>query len=205
MFQAQPGVGSNLDQGLTQGDSAYSKLGPYPGRIQDNSGYLDRRAQGGNPASRLDNVPLWNYLLPGACPGTDTPAEMVACLSSSSGVIFSDSILDTGRFGFTPLLYESNFGNPSTTYHIAGFLPVFLDTTYYGCNASTCDIVHTPGVADSGACPAQPGSITCGTPGTGNKSLQAVTAYILRSDLLPAAAQTPFPGAANQRTYSLIK
>ena len=211
MVTGQSGVGSNLDEGLTQGGSAHSSV-PYDGRIEDSGGYLVRNAQGGTPASRVDDNPLWNYLLSGlsgACSGVDTPPEMRACLNQAklaSTVIFSDSIIDSPRFGFTALMYEPGFLTPGSDYHIQNYLPVFLDTTYYGCSANNCNIQHTPGVADTGACPqAPPEQITCGTPGAGNNTLQGLTSYVLDQDILPPAAQTPFPGAANQRTFSLAE
>jgi hypothetical protein len=210
MVTGQPGVGSNLDVGLTQGGSSHSSV-PYDGRIEDSGGFLVRNAQGGTPASRVDNTPLWNYLLgglSGACSSVNTPAQMVACIAQAKAantIIFSDSIIDSPRFGFTALMYEPDFLTPGSDYHIQSYLPVFLDSTYYGCNANSCAIVHTTGVSDSGACPPAPEQITCGTPGPGNRGLDAVSAYVLEPDILPAAAQTPFPGSTNQRTFSLAE
>jgi Flp pilus assembly protein TadG len=210
MVTGQSGVGSNLDIGLTQGGTFHSNV-PYDGRIEDAGGFLVRNAGGGNPESRVDNNPLWSYLLgglSGACSAVSSPAQMVACIDqakSSGTVIFTDSIVDSPRFGFTALMYEPGFLTPGADYHIQSYLPVFLDTTFYGCNASGCTIVHTPGVAETGACLPAPVQVTCGTPGPGNSGLDAITAYILDADILPAAAQTPFPGSANQRTFSLAE
>ncbi|HEY7583650.1 MAG TPA: pilus assembly protein TadG-related protein [Acidimicrobiia bacterium] len=213
-FYSQTGVGSNLDDGLTRGGSAHSSIGAYDGRIEQASGgFLVRNSGGSNPATRLDDTPLWNYLvsgLSGACDKSlvDTHAEMVACIAwakSTSTTIFLDSIIDAKRFGFTPLMWENDISSPSTLYHVKDFLPVYLDTTMYGCNSNSCPIHHTPGIASTGACPNNGGSITCGTPGAANRSLNAVTSYILSKTILPLGAQSPYPGANNQRTFSLAE
>jgi hypothetical protein len=134
---------------------------------------------------------------------------MDLCLASAklAGTeIFDDSLADAKRFGWVPELLEADFtGNP---YHIVDFRPVYLDTTYYSCNATQCEIMHTPGVgsAVTPACPATPADtrITCGTPGNWNKDMAAVTAYVLSKDIVPEAAKAPPPGSSNQRSYNLI-
>lgn len=211
MAQGQPGVGSNLEDGMLYGGSAHSTTGPYPGRIQDSGGFLVRNAGGSKAAARIDNTTLWSFLktgLGGLCNNTlvDTPAEMIACISSAKSTgteIFENDIALSSRFGFTPDVWELTFLTPGQYYHIKGYRPVYIDTTYYGCNAGGCDVVHTTGVADSGPCPGVEEFITCGTPGAHNKNLQAVTAYVLDSSILPPAAKEPGPGSAAQRFFNL--
>lgn len=211
MAQGQPGVGSALEHGLIRGGTAYSLDGSsYPGLLYDGSGVKVRKAGGGKPVARLDDVPLWDYLAGGisnpVCHNVDTPAEMLACLSwakTNNVVIFDDDIIEAARFGFTPQVAESDFLTPGSFYHIIGYRPVYVDTTYYGCNASTCAIVHTPDVPDSGACPANPVFITCGTPGQANKTVVGVSAYVLEADVLPDVAKSPSPGQDGQRRYNL--
>jgi hypothetical protein len=213
MVDSQTGIGSNLENGLLYGGSAYASA-PYPGKIQVPSGpdsYQVRNA-GGPPAAIVDDIPLWDYLkagLPGQCSGVDTPAEMKTCIAwakSTDTEIFTDDLVSSPRFGWVPELWESGFtGNP---YHIKDYRPVFLDTTWYGCTAGPngCAIMHTPGVADSGPCTASPPDtrITCGTPGAANKTLEAVTSWVLEADIVPPNAKTPPPGSANQRSFNLI-
>ncbi len=212
MADGQPGVGSALEDGLLYGGSSYTIDGiPYPGRIEDSSGFLVRDAQGSTPAARIDDTTLWSYLaggLPGPCSSAtvDTPQEMVSCIgwAKSTGTeIFIDDIIFAPRFGFTPGVWELDFLTPGSAYHIKEYRPVYMDTTYYGCTSSSCDIVHTVGVADGGPCGPDPEFVTCGTPGPGNKGLDAVAAYILDPSILPDVAKTPNPGAANQRSYAL--
>jgi hypothetical protein len=211
MAQGQPGVGSALEAGLVYGGSGYSLDGsPYDGRIEDGSGFKVRNAGGGQPQTKVDDTPLWDYLkstttIP-SCNGADEPDEMIACIAdakSAGAVVFEDSIVDAARFGFTPEVAEPTFLTPGSFYHIIGYRPVYIDTTFYGCNSSGCDIVHTPAVSDSGACPPGPESITCGTPGQQNKSLVAVTAYVLSAGILPDLAKEPAPGDDGQRRFSL--
>lgn len=213
MVDSQTGIGSNLEDGLLYGASSYASSS-YPGKIQKGTGYTVRSSGGSKAAAIVDNDPLWSYLKPtntGSCSPSVAvdPVTMEACITSAkaSGTeIFTDDLVDSIRFGWVPEVWELNFtGNP---YHIKEFRPVFLDTTYFGCNASICDIMHTPGVTDSGvACPSTPMEtrITCGTPGSHNKSLEAVTSWILSQSIVPPNAKVPGPGAANQRSFNLTE
>lgn len=220
MVQGQPGVGSNLEEGMLYGSNAYTNpTVSYRGRIQVSSGgKLVRNSGGPKAAARVDDVPLWAYLstsssLNGtACDDAvvDTPALMVACISwakANSQVVFNENLAGSIRFGFTPEVWEWDFENPSHWYYIKGFLPVYIDTTMFGCNNNRCTIMYTPGVADSGNCPNNPpvAEITCGTPGSHNSGLEAVTAYILSRDIVPDNAKSPAPGDPNQRAFSLIE
>jgi len=210
MAQGQPGVGSALENGLVYGGSSYSFDGSsYDGRLEDSSGPKVRNAGGSKPAVRVDDVPLWDYLiggLPAQCTGVDTSAEMLTCIDwakSTSTEIFDDNIIESARFGFTPEVAEPDFLTPGSFYHIIGYRPVYIDTIYFGCNASQCAITHTPGLADTGACPAGSEFMTCGTPGAKSNTLDAVTAYVLASNILPDVAKSPGPGQPGQRQYNL--
>ncbi|MEX2655550.1 MAG: hypothetical protein WD532_11050, partial [Acidimicrobiia bacterium] len=144
MARAQPGVGSqaSFEEGMLYGGSAYSTE-PYDGRLEDAGGYQVRNSQGSTAAVVLNNEPLWNYLLadpPGTdCDGVDTPEDMLTCISwakANSQVIFKSGIgglVTAQRYGWTPAVWEDEFGTPSTDYHIKGYTPIYLDTTLYGC------------------------------------------------------------------------
>lgn len=206
----------DIEPGFLYGGTAYSAV-PYPGRLQkDSGGFLVRGPQGATLAAKVDHTPVWSFLrsdLGGtACDPSvvDTPAEMLTCIAwakSASRVIFRDDIVEAQRFGWTPSVYEADFGSGSSVpYHVKGYLPVYLDTTFFGCSASRCEIMHTPGVADMGVCPSSPteSQITCGTPGSGTKDLLAITAYIFDASVVPDVAKQPSPGSANQRSFNLI-
>lgn len=211
MAQGQSGVGSALEAGLVYGGNLYSLDGTsYDGLLEDDSGFKVRHAGGGKPEVKLDDVALWEYLKGGipdpSCNGVDEPAEMLACLNWAKGtdtVIFKDSIGKAARFGFTPQVEEPDFLTPGEYYHIVGYRPVFVDTTYFGCTSGGCSIVHTPKVPDMGACPPAPGPVTCGTAGSHTNGLAAVTAYVLEPEILPDVAKSPSPGADGQRRYNL--
>jgi hypothetical protein len=213
MAQGQSGVGSALEDGMLYGGSAYSLDGTsYDGRIEDGSGFKVRNSGGSTPEVKVDDVALWNYLKGGLtgtpCDNVDEPAEMLACINwakSTNTEIFKETIIESQRFGFTPEVKEPDFLTPGSYYHIVGYRPVFIDTTYYGCNASGCGIVHTPEIPDMGECPPSPEFVTCGTPGSKTKGLDAVTAYILEPEILPDVAKSPSPGEDGQRRYNLSR
>jgi hypothetical protein len=213
MAQGQPGVGSALEDGLVYGGSAYALDGSsYDGAIEDGGGFKVRRSGGGKPEVKVDTTPLWNYLkgttTVASCNGVNNPAEMLTCINdakSAGEVVFEDSIVDAQRFGFTPEVAEFDFLTPGSYYHIIGYRPVYVDTTYWGCNSSGCGIVHTPGLSDSGACPPAPEFITCGTAGMHTNGLAAVTAYVLSAAILPDEAREPGPGSEGQRRYNLSR
>ncbi len=218
MAEGQTGVGSNLEQGMLYGDSAYAAA-PYPGRIQtpDNNGFLVRNGGGSTAEAWVDDTPLWTYLKTDLPPGLcnpidpiDTPLEMLACIAwakSTKTEIFTDDLVNSRRYGWTPEIWEDDFKKGTATYHIKDFRPVYIDTILFGCNANKCDTMYTPGVADIGPCPSNPldAQITCGVPGNANSSLSAVTAYILSQDIVPANAKTPQPGSESQRTFNLTE
>lgn len=216
MAQGQSGVGSALEDGMVYGGSVHSFDGtPYDGLIEDASGYPVRAAGGSKPVVEVDDGPLWDYLksgLPGpACNGViDTPAALLACIEwakTGPTVIFDDSIIDSPRFGFTPQVAEPDFLTPGAFYHIVGYRPVFVDSTYWNCTSgpNACAMVHTPGVPDTGACVADPVAVTCGTnpPGAANNGMVAVTAYVLDAGVLPDVAKSPSPGQDGQRRFNL--
>lgn len=213
MLNSQTGNGSALEQGMLYGDNYLSPT-PYPGRIEDSGGYLVRNGGGSNSPAVVDDTPLWTYLDNTAiggtpCVGTDTPQEMVDCITwarSTSTVIFNDDLADAQRFGWVPEVWETDFTAPPP-YHIKQFRPVYLDTVLFSCDANGCDIMYTPGAPDNGACFDDPPDwrITCGTPGPHQKTLDAVTAYVLAPEIVPDNAKTPQPGGLNQRTFSLVE
>lgn len=221
-FNAQPNMvyaqtgNIDIEQGMLYGGSEYADVS-YPGRLQLPGGFLVRGPQGSTVAARIDSTALWSFLSDAAslestpCDDdvVDTPLEMLACIDwakSTSTEVFDGNLASSKRFGWTPSVWEPDFtSGTSTAYHIKGYIPVYLDTTFFGCNNNGCDIMHTPGVANITTCPTNPvdAQITCGTPGSGNKDLEAITAYILSTAIVPANAKSPAPGDANQRSFNL--
>ncbi|MEE9177029.1 MAG: hypothetical protein V3U46_01225, partial [Acidimicrobiia bacterium] len=68
-----------------------------------------------------------------------------------------------------------------------------------------CDTVHSPGEASIGPCPAllTPGDSSCGWSANGNKSITAITAFILTLDMLPPDIADRFPYVEGTISYNL--
>lgn len=180
-----------------------------------------------------DHSPLWDYVASGA-PGTAPGGEcapgqttnrqgMEGCIAwwkvnapakwLSPGVInpsweplFSSSILESPRFAGIPIL-DSDPGGGFSAYRITEFIPVYLQTTYLGCNGNTCSIVHSPGETSPGACPATitANDWSCGWPGSGNKIFEALSAFILDLEMLPSDIADKFPYQDGTIVYNLYK
>lgn len=186
------------------------------GRLWDDSGLQVRNPQGGNPATLINDDPLWSFLDgsgPAVCGAANDTPSMISCLNAwvpADGAIFKsgppDGIRYAQRFAYAPHLWD-DFG-PQSWYLIEDLAPVFINTSYWGCSsgggggaAGSCAIIHTPGVTGPNSCSpvmqgSPPGSEapdgTCGIPGGGNRSLNGVTSFILDKRMLPEDAQLPF-------------
>lgn len=160
----------------------------------------------------VDHTGLFDYLLPGQCPGTNDHASMVQCLvdwpSSGAGVIFDEDIADHPRFVAVPVFTSAPSGPGA--YRIAGFVPYWLETIYTNCTANRCRTIHTPGENGTPpACPsdleAEPDTTNCGWDETGNTSVQGLTALRIEPGMLPASIRDSFPGTSGTRTLQLTR
>lgn len=155
---------------------------------------------------RLDNTPLWTFINPaatGACSGVNNRAGMTACLASwtpSKGQLFTTALRTSPRLAWVPRVDIDPASGGSGFYMIEEFLPVYLQTLYLKCNAAGCDVAFDPGEVSAGPC-AGFGS-SCGWPSSGNKKLDAMSAFILRTGMLPFPLDQ-FPGAPGQLLYNL--
>lgn len=190
-----------------------------------------------NHPEDYDHSPLWDYVdsgAPGTAPGGEcAPGQttdrqgMEECIDwwkdnapekwLSPGVmnpswqpLFSTDILESPRFAGVPIL-DSDPGGGTGSYLITEFRPIYLETTYLGCNANTCSIVHSPGEhSTSSPPPACPNPLTasdwsCGWPGTGNKNFEALSAFILDLEMLPTEIAEKFPYQDGTVVYNLYK
>jgi hypothetical protein len=208
-------VQSALAKGLTFGFGA-TQRGPMWGSMAWKEYQND-----GNPAIDLDDTPLWTYLTsPSACPG-GTPAttqEMVDCLKAwepDDGIIFSSTITSNGRYAFAPRLWTAFTSDG--WYLIEELAPIYLNTSYWGCQGGTCAGIHSPGDAPTPvvACVSPPGpytgnepaDATCGSPIPlpGNTLLSAVASFNLERGMLPAAALDPVPSDGPLLDFALTK
>jgi hypothetical protein len=170
----------------------------------------------------LDDTPLWQFIdssndLAGAdCPATgiSNRAEMEDCLAAWkaggpwSNALFTDDIRTSPRFAAVPILVDDP-GNGFGNYDIIDFKPIYLQTIYVGCNPAGCSLVHSPGESNPTP-PACPSPITdetshCSVPASvpGANRLEALSAFMLDLDMLPASITDTFPGMQGTIVYNL--
>jgi hypothetical protein len=138
---------------------------------------------------------------------------MEACLQDwksnapANTPLFTADLVTSPRFGAIPEL-NADPGGGTGSYLITGFKPVYLETLYLKCNANTCDTVHSPGETPLPlVCPTPltPVTSSCGWPGNGNKSVEAITAFILTLDMLPGDVAENFPYQSGTIVYNLFR
>ncbi len=184
-----------------------------------------------NHPEKYDHTPLWEYLNTSGH-GTSTGekcapgklknrAAMEVCLDwwkdnapprsdSDWKPLFTSDIVQSPRFAGIPIL-DKDPGGGFSSYLITEFQPIYLETTYLGCNGVTCAIVHSPGEgAETSPPPACSSPITasdwsCGWPGNGNKIFEAMTAFVLELDMLPDDISEKFPYRDGTIVYNLYK
>jgi hypothetical protein len=115
--------------------------------------------------------------------------------------LFTAALAASPRFAWIPRVNVDPGTGSAVSYAIEEFLPVYLQTLYFQCNAAAgCDVVFDPGEPTNGDCASSPEP--CGYPSIGNKKLDAMSAFILRTDMLPFPLDE-FPGAPGQLIYNL--
>lgn len=186
-------VAQALDDGFADGTDGLD------GKLARGSNLIDVRGQ------LLDDTPLWDYLNANGllvCGVISNHDDLVTCLEDPShynivglgrewkdGEIFTASIIDAPRFGWVPLFHEPTLGDGSTTLTIETFRPIYIQTTFWGCNATGCDLEWDPGEPFS--------------PGAHNIRIEASTAFSIPRAALPAEVQAVAPGTDGQVSYLL--
>lgn len=171
----------------------------------DGSDGLDGKlARGSNRVSvrghLLDDTPLWDYLNDAGRTLCGWPISdhdtLDQCLTDNfsggvwiGGEIFKTDIIRAPRFGWVPLLLEPTLDAGTTTVTIAGFMPIYVQTTFWGCNATSCDLEWDPGESIS--------------PGPNNVRIEASTAVNIPMQALPQIIRDVAPGSGTQATYLL--
>lgn len=186
------GKGDALHDGLVAG------TGGVPGR-------LDR---GGNTITlageNIDDSPLWMELNADGIAfcqpivGTvDDHLEMIQCLdehrTNGGPIMFDLDIRDQVRFAWVPVFWDLILGAGSSDHNIWEFRPVWLQTTYWKCNASDCAIIHSPGEAVGGS------------GGGGNRTIEALTALQFPLSALDPIITKEGPGGTGSVSYELIE
>jgi Flp pilus assembly protein TadG len=124
-----------------------------------------------------------------------THDEMAMCLSSWTpgwGIIFNPGLQDASRFGWVPLFYGLTLGSGNTTLNIEEFRPVFIQTSFWKCNATSCDAIHDPSEPIAGSI-------------GGTANLEAITAIQLPRMSLPANILDPFTYDDSNTLYAIIE
>lgn len=178
-------VAQALDDGFADG------VGSVPGRLTSGT---DRTSVSGH---MLNDIPLWEHLNStgqALCGSVTSHEQLITCLAgynSSTGAIFKEEIIEDSRFGWVPLFHGTDLGNGTTTLTIKKFKPIYVQTTYWGCNASGCDIEFDPGepLANN----------------PGNVRIEAATAVAFPAGSLPKWITDAGPGTGTQVVPTLSR
>lgn len=186
-------VAQALDDGFADG------VGGMPGKLATGLNLIPIRGH------MLDDTPLWDYL---NTAGKDlcgysisSHEDLITCLADSAnysspgvwsaGEIFDPDIIDAPRFGWVPLFHEATLGSGTTTLTIKEYRPIYVQTTLWGCNATSCDLVWDPAEAF--------------LPGPNNVRIEASTAINIAAAALPQEVRDKEPGSDSQVSYLLSK
>jgi Flp pilus assembly protein TadG len=200
-FNAQPynvdtqtgNVAQALDDGLVDQTGT-----GVPGRLRNSTTVINVRGH------LVDNKPLWEYFNGNGAAVCGTISDhdgLISCLTNpanfsagqwSAGVIFQEGVIDSPRFGWVPLTYEPTLGPGGATVTFQEFRPVFIQTTFWGCNAGGCDIEWDPGEAAPG-------------PGANNIRVEAASAVQIPLLALPESLRKVAPGTPGQVLYLISK
>lgn len=186
-------VAQVLDHGFAEGISGVpgrlTQIAPVVGSAENVRGHV------------LDDTPLWTWLNgsgPASCTTVTNHDEMITCIddwkAGGYGVIFTDDILNSPRFGWVPLVWNPTLGTGTTGLTIKDALPVFIQTTFWGCNASGCDVEWDPGNSSE-----EPDASN----GPNNKRIEAATTILLPAGTLPPAVFEFEPGTDRAVSYLL--
>jgi hypothetical protein len=137
---------------------------------------------------------------------------MVACLAGWNAwgahtmSLFEAELSNSPRFAAVPILNNNPGGGSSVPYQITGFLPIYIETIYFKCNANSCDIVHSPGeAAQPATCPSPLTAAisSCGWPSNGNKGIEAVSSFVITLDMLAPEVAANFPNQEGTIVFNL--
>lgn len=179
---------------------------------------IARKDSGTTHTYDLDNMPLWDYLLPAGqlpvglqavCDRTTIVASanrngaMTACLTaatSATAPIFSTAIGRAPRFGWVPQFIYSDWGSGKKWQPIKQLRMVYLGGLWFNCNGNdnptapnneTCGnkgFVFYPGIGTTPLCDGNYPN------GCKNMRLDQVSAWYLPEAAVPAEVAQRFPG-----------
>lgn len=199
-------VGNDLKDDVTRGLVANETFADGgPSRLQRGSNPKINLDSNGS-IWRLDNRPLWEYLLPsaGSVVASCDPSEFSGDLDSNNqqmrdclvdhgdtagaGVIFEDAIARSPRFGWAPQLWHDDLGPGKSWRPVHNYRMVYLAGTFYNCNATDCGLIFYPG--DPGPEPL----CDVGPPMCKRLEVNQTTAFLFPEEALSADVRKLFPG-----------
>lgn len=114
------------------------------------------------------------------------------------------------RFAWVPQLWQATFPNGSSQpVSFERFRPVYVNTLYYMCNASSCTWTWSAGEARTTTCPTTTPSVsaTCGNvspPSNNGHKPDSVAALVLQDGMLPPEVIEHGPGGTASQQIQLI-
>jgi hypothetical protein len=217
----QTGIGSGLDPGMVSGVNVDGRS--VPGRLTRTSfatravrsgtpaiedkplwEFIDPGLTTGIPTSCVrSNIAskaqmktcIADYVSGVECGTAPSPCTTPLFTADTDGDAMNGvvDIQRSSRFAFVPELWELVWGPGSGDYTIKRFRPVFVQTTFFGCDSSSCDGLHDPGETGSGL------------PVPHNRKLAALTGLLLVKEMLPPHVIAQGPGASGTPSIVLRK
>jgi hypothetical protein len=195
-----------LDSGIANGLVVNGVT--VPGRLADTP-FQTRVVRSGSPA--LDDRPLWEFIdptltaptIPASCRRATitSKTQMETCLTDykAGGYTVALFTVDTNandgqfdiqlspRFGWVPQLWATTWDSgTSASYTLKSFRPVYIQTLYFKCTATSCEATFDPGEANAAI------------PVASNKAMEAATGFVIPDTTLPPDIRLESPNSPGQ-------
>jgi hypothetical protein len=193
---------ADVTKGLVSTSTFFDGKGARLWRVPNDPNWPTDRVYSAGEIWVLDDRPLWDFLVPNAnapascAPGavSDT-ADMLKCLfdyqaavsnPTHPGVIFSDDLLLSPRFGVAPQLWHTNLGSGQSLRPVETFRPVFINRILFKGKNSNLVEWYPDGV-DEPVCEVFKDECNPLT-------VDQVTAFVLPKGSVSAVVEAHYPG-----------
>jgi hypothetical protein len=203
---------SDLDDGLVRGTTSASYTSPTRSARLTQGPYSKTTISG----QQLDNKPLWEFIptsltsatIPASCVRSSftgsnaSKTHLNQCFTDYSAggystPMFTEDTINPGdgiydiqlspRFAFVPEFNGTSWPSGSGgSLSIKKFRAAYIQTVFFKCNGSSCDIIFNPGETD-------------GVPSGGgatSKTAESLTAMLFKNSMLPASIMSAGPGGS---------